>query len=196
VVIATGVNAGGNREVFGAAVGDNETEAFWKEFLRSLRTQGPAGVELVISDIHAGLVAATIRTIFAQPQAATVHSQLHLVADLLAAQFPPVKDMLIAAENGITAYASLPSRPLDQDRVRQPAGTPQPRGQTPRRCRPSLPQPSAGPPSGAVLAELHAEWQVADRRYLSEASMAELLGTGTTTVINGPTALLRGKKTA
>ncbi len=55
VVIATGVSADGRREVLGCAVGDSETEAFWTEFLRSLRDRGLDGVQLVISDSHRGL---------------------------------------------------------------------------------------------------------------------------------------------
>jgi putative transposase len=58
VVIATGVSAGGHREVLGCQVGDSETEEFWTEFLRDLRGRGLTGVQLVISDAHAGLVAA------------------------------------------------------------------------------------------------------------------------------------------
>ena len=232
VVIATGVNATGIREIIGFAVGDNETEAFWKEFLRSLRARGLAGVQLVISDAHAGLVAAiaqvflgaawqrcrvhfvrdvlsrieagsgemvaaTIRTIFAQPDATAVHTQLHLVAELFAAQFPTVKDMLLAAENDITAYATFPAahwkkiwstNPLERlnREVKRRADVVQ-----------VFPNPAALERlTGAVLAELHDEWQVADRRYLSEGSMAELLGTATTALFTGPAALPRGKKTA
>lgn len=33
VVMATGVRADRHREVLGCSVGDNETEAFWTEFL-------------------------------------------------------------------------------------------------------------------------------------------------------------------
>jgi hypothetical protein len=40
VVIATGVTEDGGREVLGVMVGDSETEAFWTEFLRSLRERG------------------------------------------------------------------------------------------------------------------------------------------------------------
>ena len=36
VVVAVGVNGDGRREVLGLAVGPAETEAFWKDFLRSL----------------------------------------------------------------------------------------------------------------------------------------------------------------
>lgn len=58
VVIATGITEDGNREVLGVMVGDNETEAFWSEFLRSLRARGLTGVRLVIAHHHSGLVAA------------------------------------------------------------------------------------------------------------------------------------------
>jgi len=63
VVIATGVRADGHREVLGCAVGDNETEAFWTEFLTDLRDRGLHGVQLVVSDAHRGLVAAIDRTL-------------------------------------------------------------------------------------------------------------------------------------
>jgi putative transposase len=35
VVVATGITEDGNREVLGLMVGDSESEAFWKEFLRT-----------------------------------------------------------------------------------------------------------------------------------------------------------------
>jgi len=62
VVVAIGVAADGRRVVLGFDVGDSETEEFWKQFLRSLKTRGLGGVKLVISDAHAGLkkAAATV----------------------------------------------------------------------------------------------------------------------------------------
>src|SRR5689334_2042240 len=58
VVVATGVAADGRREGLGFDVGDSEDGAFWTAFLRSLKTRGLTGVQLVISDAHAGLKAA------------------------------------------------------------------------------------------------------------------------------------------
>ena len=58
VVLATGVNADGQREVLGPDVGPTEDGAFWHAFLRGLVARGLAGVELVISDAHGGLRAA------------------------------------------------------------------------------------------------------------------------------------------
>jgi transposase-like protein len=55
VVVAMGVNADGRRELLGLKVGDSESEAFWAEFITSLKERGLAGVRLVISDAHVGL---------------------------------------------------------------------------------------------------------------------------------------------
>jgi transposase-like protein len=59
VVVATGVTATGGRKILGVDVGDSEGEVFWRGFLRTLRERGLSGVQLVISDQHAGLVAAS-----------------------------------------------------------------------------------------------------------------------------------------
>jgi putative transposase len=55
VVVATGVNANGNREVLGMDVITTEDGAGWLAFLRSLVARGLSGVQLVISDSHEGL---------------------------------------------------------------------------------------------------------------------------------------------
>ena len=55
VVIATAVNADGNREVLGLDVVTSEDGAGWLAFLRSLVARGLSGVQLVISDCHEGL---------------------------------------------------------------------------------------------------------------------------------------------
>ena len=61
VVVATGVTADGRREILGVDVGDSEDEVFWRAFLTGLKKRGLAGVRLVVSDQHAGLVAALRR---------------------------------------------------------------------------------------------------------------------------------------
>ncbi|MBO3752576.1 IS256 family transposase [Streptosporangiaceae bacterium NEAU-GS5] len=121
------------------------------------------------------MVAATIRTIFAQADAESVRTQLHTVADMLGRQFPPVKDMLLKAEDDITAFATFPAahwkkiwstNPLERlnREIKRRTDVVQ-----------VFPNASAlARLAGAVLAELHDEWQVTDRRYLSETSMAEL----------------------
>ena len=61
VVIAYGVHETGRREILGFDVGEAETEAFWREFLKSLLARGLGGVQLVVSDAHEGLKAAIAR---------------------------------------------------------------------------------------------------------------------------------------
>jgi putative transposase len=55
LVLAYGVHESGYREVIGLDVGECETDAFWRSFLRSLVERGLTGVQLVVSDAHAGL---------------------------------------------------------------------------------------------------------------------------------------------
>jgi putative transposase len=215
VVVATGVAADGHREVLGFDVGDSEDGAFWTAFLRSLKTRGLGGVQLVISDAHAGLkaaiasvllgaswqrcrvhflrnvlaqvpkgsaemVAAAIRTIFAQPGPAHVRDQLDTIATMLGRQFPKVEVMLREAADDVTAFADFPvghwkkiwsTNPLE--RLNKEI-----------KRRTDVVGVFPNPPAllrlaGAVLVEAHDEWQVSERRYLSEGSMA-LLDTKTT----------------
>jgi putative transposase len=81
IVIATGLRADGHREVLGLDVGDSENETFWREFLTGLVDRGLAGVRLVISDAHAGLIKA-IRRCFqgAGWQRCRVHAMRNLMS--------------------------------------------------------------------------------------------------------------------
>ena len=73
VVVAHAVHETGRREIVGLDVGEAETEAFWRDFLRSLVTRGLVGVQLAISDAHPGLKAALAQVLGAPWQRCSVH---------------------------------------------------------------------------------------------------------------------------
>jgi transposase-like protein len=73
LVIAHGVHETGRREILSIDVGEAETEAFWTEFLRGLVKRGLVGVQLAISDAHAGLKAAIAKILGCAWQRCTVH---------------------------------------------------------------------------------------------------------------------------
>jgi putative transposase len=73
LVIAHGVHEAGHREVIALDVGECETEAFWREFLRGLVRRGLVGVQLAISDAHPGLKAAIAQVLGCAWQRCTVH---------------------------------------------------------------------------------------------------------------------------
>lgn len=73
LVLAYAVHESGYREVIGLDVGECETEAFWRSFLRSLVDRGLRGVQLVVSDAHAGLKKAIAQTLDCPWQRCTVH---------------------------------------------------------------------------------------------------------------------------
>jgi len=73
LVVAYAVHDTGRREVIGIDLGEVETEAFWVEFLRSLRARGLTGVRLCVSDHHEGLKTAIARILACPWQRCTVH---------------------------------------------------------------------------------------------------------------------------
>jgi putative transposase len=127
----------------------------------------------------AEMVAAAIRTIFAQPTAAEVIEQVDKVAAMLAPKFPAVAAMLADAREELTAFASFP--PAHWPKLW--STNPLERVNKELKRRTNLvgifPDDAAVLRlAGAVLIETHDEWQVAERRYLSEGSMALLAPTG------------------
>jgi transposase-like protein len=57
-MVAVGVNPSGRREILGCELATSEDGAGWTSFLRGLAARGLAGLQLVISDAHQGLVEA------------------------------------------------------------------------------------------------------------------------------------------
>jgi transposase-like protein len=73
VVIATGVNPQGRREVLGFDVIAAESEEGWAQFFKGLKERGLSGVKLVISDAHTGLKAAVRKVLKVEWQRCKVH---------------------------------------------------------------------------------------------------------------------------
>jgi putative transposase len=156
------------------AIGAVFAGAAWQRcrvhFLRNLLTRIPKG--------NAEMVAAAVRTIFAQPDAKHVHSQLDVIAGMLGKQFPIVETMLRDTADDVLAFTSFPvghwkkiwsTNPLERvnkeiKRRTDVVGV--------------FPNPEALLRlAGAVLIETHDEWAAGDRRYLSENSMKLLTAT-------------------
>jgi transposase-like protein len=96
------VHESGRREVIGLDVGEAETEAFWREFLRGLRARGLTGVRLCVSDCHEGLKAAIGQVLGCPWQRCTVHFLRSMLGHCAKSQQP----MISAAIRGIFSAAS------------------------------------------------------------------------------------------
>ena len=121
------------------------------------------------------MVAAAVRTIFAQPDARSVRAQLDVIATMLGRQLPKVEALMGEAKDDLLAFAGFPvahwkkiwsTNPLERlnrevKRRTDVVGV--------------FPNPDALLRlAGAVLVEAHDEWQTGDRRYLAEGTMAQL----------------------
>ncbi len=95
VLVASGVNADGHREVLGIRVATSETGPAWNTFFADLVARGLGGVALVTSDAHAGLKDAIAANL---PGAAWQRCRTHYAANLMAvtpkSMWPAVKAML------------------------------------------------------------------------------------------------------
>jgi len=61
LMVTAGVTCQGRREILDWRVGDSESAATWGEVFRQLKDRGLGGLELVVSDAHAGIRAAMAR---------------------------------------------------------------------------------------------------------------------------------------
>ena len=128
-----------------------------------------------VSKGHAEMVAATIRTIFAQPTGPQVRAQVTAVAGMLDTQFPAVAALLLDAAADLTAFADFPQAHW------QKIWSTNPLERLNREVKRRTDVVGIFPNidalmrlSACVLIEAHDEWQDSDRRYLSEESMALL----------------------
>jgi len=136
-------------------------------FLRNVLAQVPKA--------SGEMVAAAIRTIFAQPDAEHVRDQLDVIATMLGRQFPKVEAMLREAADDLTAFADFP--PAHWKKIWSTNPLERVNKEIKRRTDVVgvFPNPAALLRlAGSVLIETHDEWQVSDRRYLSEGSMAQI----------------------
>jgi transposase-like protein len=136
-------------------------------FLRNVLAAVPRG--------NAEMVAAAIRTVFAQPDAQHVREQLDVIAGMLGRQLPKVETMLRETADDLLAFTNFPvghwkkiwsTNPLE--RLNK---------EIKRRTDVVGVFPNADALlrlAGAVLVEAHDEWQTGDRRYLAEGTMTPL----------------------
>ncbi|MBT9257754.1 IS256 family transposase [Phycicoccus sp. KQZ13P-1] len=95
VLLATGVNGEGHREVLGLRVATSESGSAWNEFFADLIARGLAGVRLVTSDAHAGLREAIAANLpGASWQRCRTHYAFNLMGVTPKSMWPAVKAML------------------------------------------------------------------------------------------------------
>lgn len=80
VLVAIGINEDGRRCVLAVELANRESESSWKDFIGQLRQRGLRGVELVVSDDHAGLRKAIAESL---PEAVWQRCYVHFLRNAL-----------------------------------------------------------------------------------------------------------------
>lgn len=120
------------------------------------------------------MVAATIRTVFAQPDAPSAREQWRKVADGFRGRFPRLAELLDGAEDEVLAYLAFPREHWRQIWSNNPLERLNKEIKRRTDVVGIFPnQEAVVRLVGAVLSEQHDEWQVT-RRYFSAESLAKL----------------------
>jgi transposase-like protein len=120
------------------------------------------------------MVAATIRTVFVQPDAPSAREQWRRVADGFRPRYPRLADLLDEAETDVLAYLTFPSEHWRQIWSNNPLERLNKEVKRRTDVVGIFPNTAAVLRLvGMVLAEQHDEWQVS-RRYFSAESLAKL----------------------
>jgi transposase-like protein len=107
VLIAVGVDQQGKRHILGVSVSLGEQEVHWRSFLQSLVARGMQGIQLIISDDHAGLKAARIAVFGGIPwQRCQFHIQQNVAA------YVPRQDMKAEVAADIRTIFNAPDRAM------------------------------------------------------------------------------------
>ena len=138
------------------------------QFMRNLLAHVPKQAQ--------AMVAATMRTIFEQPDRERARAQLGTVIETLADRFPAVVALLVEAEDEVLTFSDFPAEHRRQIASTNPLERLNKELKRRRAVVGIFPNRAAAVRLlGAVLMEQHEEWLVG-RRYFSETSMRTLLG--------------------
>jgi len=105
ILLASGVDHLGKRQILGVSVSLSEHELHWRTFLQGLVSRGLKGMQLIISDDHAGLRAARLAVFGGIPWQ---RCQFHLQQN--ASAYVPRRDRLKEAAADIRTIFNAPDR--------------------------------------------------------------------------------------
>ena len=114
VLIALGIGPDGKRQILGLSVALSEAEVHWRDFLQSLQARGLRGLQLLVSDDHAGLAAAR-RAVF--PSVPWQRCQFHLQQNAQA--YVPRLDMRAQVAADIRSVFLAQDRPAAERRLKE-----------------------------------------------------------------------------